>query len=165
MKTDARLDRRSGFTITEIAITASIIGLLAVLALPSAMRARVRSQNSAFVVDLRQCSDAFVLYALQNSSMPADAPAGVVPAGMPDYMPRRLDWNGGTRIGGQWKWDRADSVGEQVFGICYAGVSVVQPARTSTQMAEIDAIIDNGDLDSGLFRRRPNGYIYIVQPQ
>jgi hypothetical protein len=42
-------------------------------------------------------------------------------------------------------------------------VSVYQPDRTTAEMADIDKIIDDGNLSTGVFRQRSNGYIFILQ--
>jgi prepilin-type N-terminal cleavage/methylation domain-containing protein len=155
--------RRAGFTLLEAVIVASIIGLLAVLAIPTFTKARLRSQNATFINDLRVTGEAFEQYAMEKGDFPPDAPADVVPEGMAEYMPQRIHWETGPRIGGRWDWDRAPEKGGEIFGCCYAGISVLEPRRTSVQMSDIDAIIDDGDLSSGSFRAREGGYIYILQ--
>ena len=44
-----------------------------------------------------------------------------------------------------------------------AGVSVYQPQWTDADMAEIDSKLDDGSLSTGCFRKRTDGYIYIIQ--
>jgi hypothetical protein len=34
----------------------------------------------------------------------------------------------------------------------------------AAQMQELDALIDDGDLSSGNFRARSDGYIYVIVP-
>jgi type IV pilus assembly protein PilA len=66
------------------------------------------------------------------------------------------DWTRGTPIGGQWDWDNG------AFGVV-AGVSVFQPDRTPEEMSDIDRLIDDGNLSTGVFRQRTDGYIFIIQ--
>jgi len=68
----------------------------------------------------------------------------------------KMAWFERTPIGGQWDWDNGQ------FGF-KAGVSVYQPDRTPQEMREIDAMIDDGDLATGGFRSRTDGYISIIE--
>lgn len=144
-----------GFTVLELMIVVALIGLLAALALPSFMRARADSQSARFMHDLRTSGDAFQQYAMDTGTFPADETPGVVPTGMAEYLPK-LDWSLETTIGGNWDWDF------QQFGYT-AGVSVFQPDRSALLMADLDARIDDGDLVTGIFRQRAQGYIFILQ--
>ena len=65
---------RCGFTLLEIMIVISIIGLLTVIAMPMFMHARFRSQNTAFLNSLRLAGDAFHQYAVEKGDFPRDAP-------------------------------------------------------------------------------------------
>ena len=38
-----------------------------------------------------------------------------------------------------------------------------RPNMTDAQMAEIDLMIDDGDLSTGCFRKRGDGFIYIIE--
>jgi hypothetical protein len=67
-----------------------------------------------------------------------------------------VHWTEPTPIGGQWDWDFLQ------YG-AIAGVSVFMPDLTEAQMARIDARIDDGDLTTGIFRRRSSGYIYVME--
>ena len=153
----------SGFTLLELMIVVTIIGLLAVMAIPAVWKARRRSQNTAFVNDLRILSGSvFEEYAIFKGDYPPEAAPGVVPAGIDEYLNPRVDWAEGPPIGGLWDWDRAPTRDQPLHG-CYAGLSVHLPSRTSSQMRDIDARIDDGNLNTGNFRRKFNGYIYILE--
>jgi prepilin-type N-terminal cleavage/methylation domain-containing protein len=154
---------RAGFTHLELMIVASIIGLLTVLAVPSLMSARMRGQDEAFLSDLRVITDSGLeLYSFDHGDYPPEAAAGSMPSGLADYMPARIKWEQPTPIGGVWDWDRAPDRAATVHG-AYAGLSVVNPRRTSLQMATIDAKIDDGNIETGRFRRRDGGYIYVLK--
>lgn len=155
-------DRRRGFALIEIAIVTAIIGLLAVIAVPFARRARRRTEDVLFVRELRELSHAFEQYALEQGDYPSDAQPGVLPPGMQPYLPRRPEWDAGPSVGGQWEWDRAENRETTLHG-GYAGLSVYRPFRTRAQMREIDRLLDDGDLATGLFRSRPEGYIYFLE--
>jgi prepilin-type N-terminal cleavage/methylation domain-containing protein len=65
---------QSGFTLVEIMIVASIIALLAAIAVPSFLRARKRSQATRVLEDLRLISDAIDQYAIENNKIGGNNP-------------------------------------------------------------------------------------------
>ena len=148
--------KRAGFTLLEIMIVVMIIGLLAALAIPGFAKAREVSRNTRFVNDLRVASHAFE-YQAMAAGYPPDVSPGQMPAGMDEAL-RKVRWSRPTPIGGLWDWD----YGQVQFG-GRAGVSVFQPRATDADMALIDAMIDDGDLAAGAFRKRSQGYIYFVE--
>lgn len=149
--------RDAGFTLVEIMIVVAIIALLAVIALPSLLRAREQSQNAKFVNALRVASGAIEMYAADHATYPPDANRGVVPDGMETYLDATLNWTGQTPIGGQWDWDF------NVFGI-KAAVSVINPTASQARLLEIDQRFDDGDLSSGRFQSLGAGrYSDIVE--
>ncbi len=150
--------RCDAFTLIEIMIVVSIIALLAVIALPSFLHARQESQNAKFVNSLRVADSAIEMYAAEHTgSYPPDANRGIVPAGMDTYLDATLNWTGPTPIGGDWDWDF------NVFGI-KAAVSVIGSTAKLSQLQEIDARYDDGDLTTGRFQNTaPNRYSDIVE--
>ena len=60
--------RQSGFTLVEIMIVVAIIGLLATIAIPNFMRARVTAQRSACINNLKQLDGAKQTWALENKA-------------------------------------------------------------------------------------------------
>ncbi len=65
MKT--KTSRSAGFTLVEIMIVVAIIGLLATIAIPNFVRARLKAQQSACINNLRQIDAAKEEWALENS--------------------------------------------------------------------------------------------------
>lgn len=136
-------------------IVVAIIGLLSAVGIPSLMRARIDVLRTTFIEELRIASDAFAVYAIAEGSYPPDRTPGIVPPGMEERL-RKMKWTANTTIGGFWDWDYNQ------FGY-KAGVSVYKPGRTDEEMRDIDRRIDDGNLNTGLFRKRTDGYIYILE--
>ncbi len=144
-----------GFTLTELMIVVAIIGLLATLAIPGFARARERSMNVRFTADLQVAKAAFTEYSFDHGKYPPDTMPSVVPEGMGDYL-KRIEWTKPNTLGGQWDWDNGQ------FGF-EAGVSVYRPTASAGQMLKLDSIIDDGNLGTGDFRARADGYIGIIE--
>lgn len=65
--------RRGGFTLVEIMIVVAIIALLATFAVPSFMRARLRTQATACKEELRQIDQAIDQWAMEKNKKNGDA--------------------------------------------------------------------------------------------
>src|SRR6202011_851330 len=149
--------RNAGFTLVEIMIVVAIIALLAMIAIPSFLRARERTRRTVFINALRVARDACDTFVIEHNGWPPDVNRGTLPAGMATYFNAHFDWTKPTPIGGRWDWDY------KVFGFT-AGVSVVDPNETPEDMAAVDAMIDDGDLSSGSFRETADGrYTWILE--
>ena len=146
---------RTGFTLTELMIVVAVIGLLAAIAIPSFVRARERSWNVRFAADLQVAKAAFTEYSVEHGKYPPDTQPGAVPEGMAEYL-RRMEWTKPTTLGGSWDWDNGQ------FGF-KAGVSVYHPTVSSGQLLQLDKTIDDGNLATGDFRSRADGYIGIIE--
>ena len=137
-----------------------IIGLLAAMAIPAYRRVQRAAQNSRIANDLRIFSQAFEIYNTQNGVWPGNVSAGVIPTSpVPMNGDFKADvWQSVTVIGGQWNWDQGN------FGIT-AGISISGFTCDDTQLAEIDAKIDDGNLATGNFQKvGPNRVTFILEP-
>lgn len=150
-----RRHRQAGFSLVEIMIVVVIIGLIAMMAYPAFVKIRRSAQSSRFVSDLRTFSQAFESYSMETGLWPAATGSGVVPNGMAGSFPRDA-WIAVNSIGGRWTWDiNANGV---VACITVTGATAEDP-----QMMLIDQRVDDGNLNTGLFRKVGAGFIYILQ--
>jgi prepilin-type N-terminal cleavage/methylation domain-containing protein len=147
---------RAGFTLVEILIVAAVIGLLATIAIPSMAKARRDAQDTAFINDLRIAVAAFEQRAIIVGQYPPDVNPRVMPQGMTEYLDG-MRWRDDTPIGGIWDWDYMQ-FGNKI------GVSVYFGSQNEDErMQKIDARIDDGNLNSGAFQKRSQGYIAIIE--
>lgn len=143
-----------GFTLVEIMIVVTIIGLLATLAIPALTRVRQAAKNNRFVSDLRTFAQAFETYAMENGSWPANAGSGVVPAGMSGAI--GAAWVAQNSLGGRWNWDRN-------FLGSIAAIATTSVTSSDAEMARIDAKIDDGDLGAGMFQKVSGRFVYLLE--
>ena len=81
MKT--RTSCSGGFTLVEIMIVVSIVGMLAAISVPSFVRARESSRQTTCVNNLRQVDGAKSEFALEQGLATGDT----IPGGITDLMP------------------------------------------------------------------------------
>jgi type IV pilus assembly protein PilA len=140
----------------EVLIVVIILGILAAIVLAAVGSPNRDANNAAFVGNLKHFARAFTLYQEKYGAFPPDALPGVLPPGMEEFADPQV-WANARPLGGQWDWDF------QQFGFT-AGVSVFMPTRTDADMVYVDRLVDDGDLNTGSFQKRAQGYILVLQP-
>ncbi len=81
----SKTTRPAGFTLVEIMIVVAIIGLLAAIAIPNFVRARLRAQQTVCITNLRQIDGAKNLWALDNRGSAGATPT---PANLQPFLGR-----------------------------------------------------------------------------
>lgn len=143
------MDRsRRGFSLIELMIVITMIGILGASATAGFQRISARSQASAFWSDVRVFGEAFGRHAQEHGSFPvAPGTAGLVPSGMADYL-RRSNWQKPTPLGGQYEWIDRDSVTGFARPLNGA-VRVTGCTWTMDQLRRLDGWFDDGNLATG----------------
>lgn len=137
-----------GFTLVEILIVVVILGILAAMVVPAFIGATEESRKGAFITDLKSLADAAEVVAARTGQYPADSGSGEFPPELAGYI-READWTRGTPIGGVWDIELNENGVTSAVGVHFMNVAVPEDAY----MEDIDARIDDGDLDTGAFRR------------
>jgi prepilin-type N-terminal cleavage/methylation domain-containing protein len=101
---------RRGFTLIELMIVVSIIGLLAGIAVPKVQEARTRALATQIIGAMRTVQFGATLYFDSATTWPRQAALGVVPPRLAGYLP-----SGGTSLfrGSTWtlRWRYSASTG------------------------------------------------------
>ncbi len=133
-----------------------IIGMLATMVIAAFHHVRQQTQNSLILNGFRQFKSAFTTYEMENGSWPADVTEGILPDEMEGYI-SSAKFEDPTPVGGTWDWE------QNVFGII-AGISLRNANVTDEQMKNVDEMLDDGNLNSGLFRVvDANAYTLVLQ--
>lgn len=145
-----------GFTLIEILIVVIILGILAAIVMAAVGSNRRDAEAATFAASMKHYARCFTLYYEKYGEYPPDCEPSVYPAGMEEYIDE-TSWTNARPLGGQWDWDNG------VFGYT-CGVSVFMPQVTDADMQAVDRLLDDGDLNTGAFRKRSQGFVYIVRP-
>ena len=160
---------QSGFTLVELAIVVSIIGILAALSAVVFHKSRNRVRATALINDLRVYDEAFGRYFLEVQDYPpSESNADDFPDGMDAYLP--ASWNQPTPIGGLYLYqiDNRENPQQRRAYILMRENDGDSPsiATTDAVLQIVDNALDDGDLDSGRFIRVSQKRVlyYLINP-
>jgi type II secretory pathway pseudopilin PulG len=139
----------------ELLVVVTCLALLASLAMPQLAHARETGEATLMFSRMRTAAVAFEMYSRDHGTFPASSEPGTMPGGMNSYL-ERFQWTIPSPLGGAWVWDR-ERHGFQ------AAVSVMGHQGTRRAMTSLDRRVDNGDLETGILRARPEGHSYVLR--
>lgn len=155
MKTTSQ--SKQGFTLIEIMIVVFVIGVLAAIAIPALQKHVRNSRAASFVSDVRTISSAAQQYALESGWWVPDYASGTFPAELDGYFSRRK-FELGTTLGGVWDFEQ-DDVGDYT-----SAVGVINPIYGDEVFVQVDKVLDDGNLNTGLFvKTSDSSYYYIIE--
>lgn len=147
----------SGFTIIELLVAVSIVGILASLASPVFEEYRLQSQIAATASEIKVIEKAVLAYNAANDTYPINRSQGVFPPELAGLLNPSI-FTTPPPVGGQYDWE-----GPSAWGI--AGISVRNSKiDTVSKWLILDAMLDDHSLISGRFRwiPGPGNYVYVV---
>ena len=149
---------RNAFTLMEVLIVVMILGVLAAMIIAQFAGATDDAQRTAFIANGRIFREQAKHYQLDTGVFPEDASSGVMPDGFGYYVQQNM-WEGGTPIAGVWDAELNSFGLTSSIGVHFNGTG---QTRDDAYMLQIDEAMDDGDLDTGSFRKIAGDRYYMV---
>lgn len=161
-----------GFSLMELMVAVLIISLLFLMGVPTYQRIQRKARATTVANDFRVFGAAFQAYAHERGTWPTEASAGIIPAGITSQDLQTGVWNTKTPMGGKfdWEYNQSHPGGTSPGGRWRAALAVTSTSDApliidADLMEKIDEDLDDGNLETGSFRR---GFgdcpIFILEP-
>ena len=162
----------AGLSLVELMIVVLIISMLFLAAIPAYQRIQRKARAAALTNDFRVFGAVFQAQAHEKGAWPAEANAGVVPTGITSDDIQAGVWQKPTAMGGQFDWENNQAHpggtspgGKWRAALAITGTSAAPLMIDADLMQEIDESLDDGNLETGNFRK---GFgdcpILIIEP-
>lgn len=149
---------KQAMTLIEMVVTVSIVALLTLFLVPTVQKSAERRENGRCASRMRIAVQAFDLYRSEMGAYPADSTPGQIPPEMAAYfedLGMTRWWSRKTKVGGHWDWDNG-------YHFAYS-VSIASPRVPVAQLKELDALLDDGNLETGHVRKVGVQFHYILE--
>jgi len=151
--------RATGFTLIELLIVVVILGILASVVIGQVNGISDNAQRAAFISSGQIFQEAAYRYYLDNGSYPENRGSGKLPDGFGYYITSQ-QWKKGTPIGGLWDMSFDQYGLTSSLGVHFKNGT--GPRKDDAYMQQIDAMIDDGDLTTGMFQKVGGKRYYFV---
>lgn len=152
----SRYTKQSGFTLLELMLVVAILGLLSTFAMASYDSYITRSKLTEMANQLGHFAREFEIWKQVHGRYPNDSHIAL-PPDAPQLNINEAQWLAITALGGTWNWEGPDRHD-------FAGISIMGPTASEEHLRQFDAIIDDGNLSTGKFRRLKAGRVtYILE--
>lgn len=144
-------------SVLDAAIVAGLLFIFIAAAVPLVRGAVLRRQAAECARKIISAADAFDLYAASFGSYPQSQQdskntAAVMKGAFAVYD---IDWwEETTELGGQWSWYSNG----QASSVVISGAGIPEQ-----RMILLDTLLDDGNLETGLFQRRCSRYHYVIK--
>lgn len=135
--------RKLGFSIIELMVVVTTIGILALLGLPGVQHAREVTEATTTASDLRVFTGAVEYYTSAEGMYPARMTYDNMPGKIAEYLPSK--WKNG-----EYSWLFVDS--RRLTYVYIYGLNF-----SAEQAVRLDAIVDDGNVAKGRVRTAING--------
>lgn len=138
--------RRGGFSLIELLMAVSIVGILAGLAIPNLRNMTWRARATEVAGDVEVVRVATVNYNADNANWPAEVAQGVIPAGMAEYLPELFSFQ------------------QNGYELDYERISpIVIPGDPSTnQVIAVAVVVDTDELSNAVVELLGGVLLYSV---
>lgn len=153
-----RMTPLRAFTLIEILVVVVILGILAGMVIILFDNPRRDTEQTAFAADGKSFLGAAIIYHARTGEFLEDGSSGQLPEGFAPYIDENA-WTRQTPIGGVWDTEFEDNGITSALGVHFNGTG---PTQNDDYMAEVDALVDDGDLEVGSFRKLADNRFYFI---
>ena len=160
----SKRQKKQAFTLVELAICVSIIGILAAIAIPSFQRSRDSTRIGALEHDLRLYEQQFDTFELDYGYYPSsESTTGKHPQGMEERM--SAAWKLPSPVGGTYRWvyTTEDDPASRSAYIDIVHSTQYPIAIDPQRLQDIDDDIDDGDPANGNLRVTGQNLRYYIK--
>jgi prepilin-type N-terminal cleavage/methylation domain-containing protein len=155
---------RNAFTLVEVMIVVTIIGIIAAIAIPAFDQIRRRSRISTFTNDLRIYDQAFTNYEAEHATFPPSEPTdGVIPQEMEGLLSSQ--WVSSRPVNGVYSWvynPNPDPAQSEAF-VRVRATAANPLMLDDADLRQVDENIDDGNIGTGRLVKQGNGLRFYIK--
>jgi len=149
---------RRGFTLIELIAVIVVLAILAGVAAPRFFDYREKTMVTTTGASLKVISRALWAYQRDNGAFPPDVYPNILPPELRKYLDDTTMVKPPS-CGGTWDWE---NWGGTQMGLSIRNWNGVNVTATDAQMQQVDKMIDDGNLNTGRFRKISWGFVYSL---